>query len=75
MVGAPAGAQSAGDNGAAGTVQPAAQPVPSQFIVTLRTPGAGSPQVAAALTATNGGHVIRTYSHALSGYAARMSDA
>jgi subtilisin family serine protease len=61
--------------GNAGNVAPAAEPVPSQYIVTLRTPASVAPAAANALTREHGGAVVRTYSSALSGYTARMSDA
>jgi subtilisin family serine protease len=68
-------AQVNGNDGSGGWVQPAENPVPAQYIVTLRTPRAAAPAAAAALTARHGGAVITTYTHALSGYAVRMSDA
>jgi subtilisin family serine protease len=49
--------------------------VPGQYIVTLRTPGSQAPATADALTSDYGGTVVRTYTSALSGFAARMSRA
>jgi subtilisin family serine protease len=56
-------------------IQAAQEPVPSQYVVTLRIPASAAPVAAHLLTHQYGGTVIATYSHALSGYAARMSDA
>src|SRR5947208_9243903 len=71
----PAGAQAGRDDHGGHGITPAADPVPSQYIVTLRTPPAASDAAASALTAKHGGRVERTYSHALSGYAARLTPA
>jgi subtilisin family serine protease len=48
-------------------------PVPAQYIVTLRTPPAASSAAAASLSTRHGGHVVRTYSKALAGYTAQMT--
>ena len=71
-LGAPAGAQTSG-GGQPGSVEPAPNAVPGQYVVTLRTPAAWSPGVASVLAGRHGGRVVTTYSHALSGYAARMT--
>jgi subtilisin family serine protease len=75
----PAGAQATADSQGGGSsgsaVVPAANPVPEQYIVTVRTPPAASGVAAGALTARHGGRVVRTYSSALAGYTARMTAA
>jgi len=48
-------------------------PVPAQYIVTLRTPPAASGAAASSLSARHGGRLVRTYSKALAGYAAQMT--
>jgi subtilisin family serine protease len=50
-------------------------PVPGQYIVTLRTQPAASNAAASALSARHGGHVVRTYTKALAGYTAQMTPA
>jgi subtilisin family serine protease len=60
----------------ANAVIPAADPVPGEYIVTLRTPDANAvvPETIGA-TKRHGGQVQRVYSHALHGYSARMTPA
>ena len=72
-LGLPAVAQQRG--GDAPGVTPTPDPVPSQYIVTLRTQPAASNAAAAALSARHGGKVVRTYTKALAGYTARMTPA
>ncbi|HEX6421153.1 MAG TPA: S8 family peptidase [Acidimicrobiales bacterium] len=68
---APAGAQEAGD----GHVVQAAEPVAGSYIVTLRdTPGAQVAAEARSLARDLGAEVTHTYTAALRGFAARMSE-
>jgi subtilisin family serine protease len=56
-----------------GGVEASANPVPAQYIVTLRTSPGASAAAATALSDRHGGRVVRTYSKALAGYTARMT--
>ncbi len=56
-----------------GHVVPTANAVPGQYNVTLNTSASAADATARGLTAKHGGGVVTTYSHALSGYAARMT--
>src|SRR3954465_9113907 len=67
----PAVAQRSGSDG--GGVEASSDPVPTQYIVTLRTQPSASAAAATALSARHGGRVVRTYSKALAGYTARMT--
>ncbi len=51
------------------------QPVPGQYIVTLRPSGDSIPGAAALLARLHGGSVVQTFQSALSGFTVRMSDA
>jgi subtilisin family serine protease len=57
-----------------GHVRAAAQPVPGQYIVTLKSTTSSSvPATAADLAARHGGTVFHVYEHALRGFAVRMT--
>jgi subtilisin family serine protease len=71
-IGVPAVAQQRG-NGGGSNVASTANPVPAQYIVTLRTQPAASNAAASALSARHGGRVVRTYTKALAGYTAQMT--
>jgi subtilisin family serine protease len=59
-----------------GRVRPAAQPIPDQYIVTLKNATQSSvPAQADALAAKHGGAVFATYEFALHGFAVRMTAA
>src|SRR4249919_3249908 len=51
------------------------QPVPGQYIVTLRAGADASPAAAALLARLHGGSVVQTFQSALTGFTVRMSDA
>lgn len=60
----------------AGEIVAAADPVPGEYIVTLADVSPfGVGATAAALAADHGGEVLRTYRHALLGFAVEMSEA
>lgn len=68
-----ADAQQRGSSSGSSGVVATRDPVPAQYIVTLRTAPATSSAVASSLSARHGGHVVRTYSKALAGYSAQMT--
>ena len=65
-----------GSADAPGVIQPAADPIPDQYIVTLRgdNPAAVFPTVVG-LVEDHGGDVLHVYSNAIDGYAVRMDEA
>ena len=68
-------AASADSTESAVPIEAAAQPVPDQYIVTLRGAAADSPAVAAGdLTDAHGGTVLQVYDHALDGFAVTMTE-
>jgi subtilisin family serine protease len=69
-------AGAAADPSPNGTVERVADPIPGQYIVTLKTsdPAAVAP-VAKVLAGGHHGHVLDVYSHALHGFAVAMTDA
>jgi subtilisin family serine protease len=69
------GDSNASSNGSSNGVVATPDPVPAQYIVTLRTPPAASGAAAASLSTRHGGHVVRTYTKALAGYTAQMTPA
>ena len=74
-VAVPAVARATRGGGDSRGVVATSDPVPAQYIVTLRTLPAASSAAATSLTARHGGHVLRTYSKALAGYTAQMTAA
>ncbi|HEV2993385.1 MAG TPA: S8 family serine peptidase, partial [Acidimicrobiia bacterium] len=59
---------------APGHIQPAAQPIPDQYIVQLKGVAPGSvPATANYLATKHGGGVLSVYQHALQGFAVQMS--
>ena len=58
-----------------GGIERPEDPIEGQYIVTLRTSSSSVPTVADALADAHDGTVVRTYSHALSGFAVQMSEA
>ncbi len=70
------GSNGPGANAAPGAIQPAPDPIPDQYIVTLRddNPAAVFPTVVG-LVEDHGGDVLHVYSNAIDGYAVRMDEA